>query len=254
MKILQVTPFYPPMAPGGVGKFADDLVHSLIEQKHKVTVITSSLGKNEIKKRDIIFLKSNFKVYNCPISFKLIPSILASDYDVIHVHSGAFFFPDIPSLLKLFRIIKKPAILTLHGVIRKYDLIGKNLVRFYYLILGGIISKGYSKIVVLTKADKEFLIKRGVKNEKISIIANGIDIIKYNIIKQKNILEKRYKIRNKKLILFVGRLNYQKNIMFFLETINQLLVPKSLTEVPGLKIPSIKTALVVFEPYTVESL
>jgi glycosyltransferase involved in cell wall biosynthesis len=74
-----------------------------------------------------------------------------------------------------------------------------------------------------TKSVHDYLVHNGVDEKKIYTLYNTIDIEKqrrafYELIDQRDFLRKKEDLENKKVLLFVGRLNKRKNFDFLCET------------------------------------
>lgn len=70
------------------------------------------------------------------------------------------------------------------------------------------------KFITLTNFHKNFLVQRGVNPKKIFIIPHGVDVEKFNETKNSKPLKTELAISNKKIVLFVGRLEKEKGIEY----------------------------------------
>lgn len=90
--------------------------------------------------------------------------------------------------------------------------------------LYNIIEKGADAIIVPGKKSFEYYLKRDIKKEKI-ITAPDASIIDYNskeIHKLKNSLIKKYGLKNKKVILYIGRLISRKGLTFLIDAVSKI--------------------------------
>jgi glycosyltransferase involved in cell wall biosynthesis len=91
MKILQVTPRYPPQS-GGVETHIKEISERLVERGHKVTVITADAGhegkrqerRNGVSVRRYRSIAPNGTMHFCP---QVAAAIRRSDADVVHAHN-----------------------------------------------------------------------------------------------------------------------------------------------------------------------
>jgi len=86
-----------------------------------------------------------------------------------------------------------------------------------------------SKVLAVSKKEKELLIKRGVNKKKITVVYNGIDLTPY--LQSVNIENKKNKLeidKNATIIGTVARLTPVKGIHFFIQSI-----PKILSQQPS---------------------
>jgi len=67
-----------------------------------------------------------------------------------------------------------------------------------------------SAITVVSSRLKDELVRSGVKSDKVSVILNGVDIERFKLLEKNSCREKLNIETDKKLILYVGRLSYEK--------------------------------------------
>ena len=93
----------------------------------------------------------------------------------------------------------------------------QNLKKLYDFVWGHKILKDASKLIAVTKAEKDQYIKRGLSEDKIEIIPNGIDVSEYETLPERGRFRKKYDIApNEKIILYLGRLHKRKGIDFLI--------------------------------------
>jgi glycosyltransferase involved in cell wall biosynthesis len=79
--------------------------------------------------------------------------------------------------------------------------------------ISGKIVKNASKVIALSQVEAEKYLKTGVPEEKIVVIPNGIDLLKYADLKPKGSFKKKFGIDDdKKIILYLGRIHKTKSI------------------------------------------
>lgn len=91
MKILQVTPRYPPQS-GGVETHVKEISERLVERGHRVTVVTADAGeggdrreeRNGVRVRRYRSLAPDGTMHVCP---QIAPVVRDSDADVVHAHN-----------------------------------------------------------------------------------------------------------------------------------------------------------------------
>lgn len=91
MKILQVTPRYPPQS-GGVETHVKEISERLVECGHEVTVVTADAGKkgkrqehrNGVRVRRYRSIALNDAMHVCP---QIAAAVRQSDTDVVHAHN-----------------------------------------------------------------------------------------------------------------------------------------------------------------------
>jgi 1,2-diacylglycerol 3-alpha-glucosyltransferase len=225
MKILMAAETFPPDV-NGAAIATERLAIGLAKLGHSVSIITSSQS-----------LKSS-SVTNGPLNIYRVPSVLINKAQGFRVSPGPLHFrifkqiidelkPDIihvnnPGLItqtaiRYSRKMKIPIIGSAHFM-------AENLAHYFHLPRGieRILSAGiwklyaniYNKldlIIAPTPATENLLRKAGVK-KKIVVLSNGIDLSKFNLINNADYLRKRLNLTKDPVILFVGRLEKEKQI------------------------------------------
>ncbi|MHA1250022.1 MAG: glycosyltransferase family 4 protein [Candidatus Helarchaeota archaeon] len=224
MRILIATKNYPPHF-GGVGKHVENLYNLLKKRNYDVKVLTlyekGSIKCNQFD--DLFRFSQNFKIFNTPISFKLIQFLIKNlkNFDLIHVHS-----PDLALFIsfvnKIFRM-NKPIIITMHGFPYKYNnLIEKLLIHSFFQIFGRFFLNN-ATIITAPNKKESFWLRKYTKLDKFIVVPNGVD-------------HKRFKPRNKKeckkilqipndnkiYLLFIGRLVFQKGVDILIKALHIL--------------------------------
>ncbi len=202
MKILHLVPKYAPSI-GGVETFLYDLVEEQ-RKKHRVEVLTTDLFsfkpfRRMIIKHDFDYVK-RFKAVNM---FPLLPYGLGSfslgmlkevlsieDFDIIHSHSYGYFTTWLGSLKKILKGSKH--------VIHTHSDPGKRY--FSKRFFDSLVSKFSlvaDKIITISDAEFQHLLRLGIKREKLAKVPLGLNIRRYKKVESKSHL--------RDFILFVGR-------------------------------------------------
>ncbi len=140
--------------------------------------------------------------------------------------------PFVPKMI--WEIIKfKPDIvmsLNLYGAHSYFCYLAKKIVKFPLVLIPCLhigskwvenpmiyrIMKFSDLIIVLTPYEKEFLVKKGISENKIAVIGVGIDSYKFNCCDGKNFRRKN-RLENEPIVLFVGRKVEGKGIETLIE-------------------------------------
>jgi len=218
MKIIKVSSFFWPVK-GGMENHLYYEGKELIKSGHDLQVFTSdSLRRGKIKRKFAII--DGIHVSRFPTWFKLsaftpicpslLKRILTEDYDILHVHSYRQFH-NFSVLLGKLR--GKPAVLSTHWPEYPKEARGflMNLfTKIYDVTIGPIILKSSDKLIVQTEAEKIWLQKKfRINAEKIEIIPPGIDK-NYLLQMDSNKFRKKFRIKEKNIVLCVGRLHKSK--------------------------------------------
>jgi glycosyltransferase involved in cell wall biosynthesis len=138
----------------------------------------------------------------------LIPGRFANhlkNYDIVHFHEADFSFPLFSSLTR------KPKILHLHGL-------DANFFKRYFLSRF-ILTHVADLYLSLTKCMKEELIDLGLDSDRIIVLPNGIDTEAFSPSKRE---------KQSDLILFVGRISFDKGLHILLRSLALLEKPTHL--------------------------
>jgi len=251
MKILQITPYFPPAwSFGGPVRHIYEISKFLVKHGHNVTVFTSNIcnpSQYYNKFHDYI---DGIEIYRFPIQCgykgywitpRLINKIFKMRPDIIHLHSFRNFQCDIGYLF--CKLKKIPYLLTAHGTIRaeeelssKFSL-SKLIRRFYDEFIGHHIIHDAARLICVTESEKWHFLSFNSNEDKISIIPNGINT-NYFQKNEKFGLEFRDKYNiHDKFILSVGRLNHLKGFDFLINAFGRLIN----------KFPEIKLVIVGYD-------
>ncbi len=203
---------------GGVEQVMHELAQRQVKQGHEVHVFCCDSDKNKrIKIKNQII--KGVHIHRFPYWFRLSlstfiwPSLLwrfKQDFDIIHTHVSGHAYIFFAGILSKFKKIKH--IHTTHCPWTGAEF--RPLVLRPFLFLNNIIFNKLSfrlidKIIAITPWELNILNEYVKDKKKIKVIPNGTDKILYKKIKNNN-FKKQNKIKEKKLVLFFGRLNPTK--------------------------------------------
>lgn len=205
MKIVQVSPTYPPNI-GGVQNVARDLSEGLAIKGHEIRVLTSDVGiggkKLKSKKNlKIKYLKGVEVAHTVIIPSLFIHLLTIARESVVHVHIAQAFAPEVvflASKIKKFRYVSH-----FHLDVDPSGKMGFLLPIYKQLILKRIL-KSSSKIVVLADVYRDFIKKEYGVLENIKVIPNGVN--------EKYFVKRRKDTKHRMNLLTVGRLSEQKDV------------------------------------------
>ena len=234
MRILQVSPEYPPNNLGGGGILVENLTRGLVQKNFEVTVISGYYPvegffdrpySQLLKKINIAWIpllptpKTGFQLKtimppNLLAFLKLLQIFIRGNFDVVHIHGFGHFFCDIVSIL--CRATHKQYVLTIHGFPKEPERRGgilEAIYRIYTKTMGRQLITHAVQNVVVSRSLLFELTKFFPENrKKTQIIHNTINLEAYFPIgsfKSKKLLEK-YDLIEKKIILCIGRLSANK--------------------------------------------
>jgi glycosyltransferase involved in cell wall biosynthesis len=193
-----------------------EVINELCNQGIRVVVI---LPKNKVFKPH-----KNLKVYYLPASFVwppfmfnflIIPYLFwlykKEKFDILRIHSP--YFAGLGGLFFKLFVKNIPLVVTYHHLEENKPL---------FDLINRIFITSWDTIIADSKFTKNTLIKKYYVNEKkVNIVYAGVEV-KYKAGSRKEELIRKYDLKNKKLLLFLGGLKSRKNIGFILKVIKSL--------------------------------
>ncbi|MGW4945527.1 glycosyltransferase family 4 protein [Actinoplanes sp. NPDC004185] len=210
MEIVQVVALYPPHL-GGQEAVVEQLA-TRQAQRHRVTVYTSDVGAaGQPRTQDRSGRAGSLRVVrlpaawlaNTPVMPGLVVRLLTHTPrpDVIHVHTGQAFVPEIVALAATLRRTRYVA--HQHLVLRPSGRLGRLLLPAYFRLVLGPVLRRADRVICLTAAMRDEVVHTfGVTPARVAVIANGVDTTGVPAAHRRRTDE----------LLFVGRLAVQKNI------------------------------------------
>lgn len=245
MKILIVTPVYPPYARGGGGVVVQALANGLAKEGHETTVISGYYPKKTLSERPHKNCEEEVEIIWIPLmkmmearypqlrgslppnspSLAFLKTIDYEEYDVIHLHGFGHLLVDYVNLVA--KNLRR--ILTIHAFpkyVEKHGGAGfplRLLYGIYYSTLGNHTLHSAEAITTVSAFTAEECVKRGISKDKIVVIENGIDLEKYRPVEYDEFEEKFHLGKEDLLILSIARVAWHKGFEFALEAIHKVM-------------------------------
>ncbi len=206
--------------PEGVQSYILNLIYSILDFDLKIALIGSCNDKRLLMNRLFNVIHVNGKSgYRFLINLLLkAPKLKISTSTIIHAQRPDTLLPFI-----LFHR-KNPKICTLHGFINKGIRMKKGLLTsIVYEFIEIIVLKHIDRIITVDIGTKEFYEKKypWIKS-KIILIEVGINTDLFIPMDKYKLREKYNLDREDKLVLFIGRLEKEKNLEFLINSFNEL--------------------------------
>ena len=211
--IIHVVSYYPPHL-GGMENCVAEISERLSEKKYRVLVYTSDIGYVERFKNfpslNVNYLKS-IEVAHTPIIFSLFFRLLFIPREsLIHLHISLAYVPEVTYLVSKIR--KTPYVAHIHLDVDPSGIFGFLLKPYKKYILVHVL-RNASRIICLTEAQRELMInKYKLLPNKVLVIPNGVG--------DDFSISKRKKINKISRLLFVGRIDSQKNIPLLINALS----------------------------------
>ena len=203
---------YPPRVVGGIARVVNDLSKRLIKDGHEVTVVTYREGNTpyyELDKGVNVYRVDNFMIkpnnfidWVMQLNFNMIAKvgeIIAKEgkFDVIHAHDWLVAY----------------AAKRIREANQKY--INDTEWMLTYESTEVIVNSNYMK----NELQRLF----GLPFEKINVVPNGVNNTNYSGIERDYDFRRRFAMDNEKIILFMGRLVYEKGVQHLIAAMPKIL-------------------------------
>ena len=258
MKVLLVTPEFPPISIGGGGVVYENLSKQLKLDGHQVTVIAGNFGNKELVGKVESVPVNNFHVNLVPLlpfprsskydvasytlptvrgTFHLIKEIIQSKNKVIHLHGYCHPMINITAIFCVF--LRKKYILTCHGLPKAPEnssITVKMLFKIYLQTIVKLMAKKAEAVTVVSTALTTECESKNLVNKKTIVIPNGPNTALTKVKpKLSSYIDKKYSLENKKVIFSVGRMTESKGFQFLIKAMRIVIskVPDALAVIAG---------------------
>jgi len=231
MKILQVAHVFKPLwESGGVARVAYEISKCLKAQGHELTVYTTNRSVYEVNLETnralhlegmSVYYFENLRKYfpwknppppPVPYHMPFIAMKEVKQFDIIHIHG----YRDLLTMI-IYHYAKKygiPYVLQAHSSL--HHMTKPHLKWIYDTLFGYRLLRDASKVVALSLVEADQYRGMGVPEGKIEVIPNGIDLSEYVNLPPKGFFKKFNVPEDKKVILYLGRINKNKGIDFLI--------------------------------------
>jgi teichuronic acid biosynthesis glycosyltransferase TuaC len=215
---------------GGIEKVVYEQSKRLLQKNFEPIVVTNRI---ETPKNYVVdginvecyeSLNTGFRLgipYSIPTVTSLATFLKAvKSSKIVHAHGH----PYLTSLIaaKLAKRYSKPFVLTQHNTFIEYDNIFDSIERLNDLAIGKETLKEADKIIAVSNATKDYVLSLGAKPEKVKVLHNGVDLVKFRPLagKRDEIRRKLGISKDAVVVLTVRRLVYKNGIDTLIETAN----------------------------------
>ena len=235
MKILMLTWEYPPRIVGGIARVVHDLSKRLIKDGHEVTVVTYKEGDVPYYENDkgvkvyrvdnYLIHPNNFIDWIMQLNFNLVAKaseIIQKEgkFDVIHAHD--WLVANAAKTLKTSFDI--PLVSTIHATEAGRNSGVHDETQRYINDTEWMLTYESTEVIVNSNFMKGHVQNLfGLPFDKINVVPNGINITAFNGIDRDYEFRRQYAMDNEKIILYVGRLVYEKGIQHLIAAMPKIL-------------------------------
>lgn len=235
MKILMLTWEYPPRVVGGIARVVYDLSRTLLKDGHDVTVVTYKEGDAPYFEDDkgvkvyrvdnYMINPNNFIDWIMQLNFNLVAKaneIIGKEgnFDVIHAHDWLVAYAA-KTLKNSYNI---PIVATIHATEAGRNSGIHDETQRYINDTEWMLTYEASEVIVNSNYMKNELQRLfGLPYEKINVVPNGVNLNLFNGVERDYNFRRRFAMDNEKIILFMGRLVYEKGIQHLISAMPKIL-------------------------------
>ena len=235
MNILLISATFFPRKFGGVTLFSYKLAKNLLGRGHEVTVYTTDVNDKNSRHSDVRGVKdieglkvryfrnfNNSLAYNnlyLPIGMISTMKKKINNFDVIHIND----FRSLLSIIVHHYSLKNrvPYVLEVNGGVQPFGQ-KQGLKKIFDKLSGYRILIDASRLIAGCETEINELKDMGVDNAKIVLIPPFYDIEAFSRLPPSGQFKRKFDIKEKHIILFLGRMHKIKGIDFLVESFNQL--------------------------------
>ena len=235
MKILMLTWEYPPRIVGGIARVVHDLSKRLIKDGHEVTVVTYREGNLPYFENDKgvkVYRIDNYNInpmnfidWIMQMNFNMVAKaseLIAKEgeFDVIHAHDWLVGYAA-KTLKQSYNI---PIVATIHATEAGRNSGIHDETQRYINDTEWLLTYEASEVIVNSNYMKNELQRLfGLPFEKINVVPNGVNLTTYSGVERDYDFRRQYAADNEKIILYVGRLVYEKGIQHLIAAMPKIL-------------------------------
>ena len=236
MKILMLTWEYPPRIVGGIARVVHDLSKRLIKYGHEVTVVTyrdnadvpeyeNDKGVNVYRVDNYMIHPNNFIDWIMQLNFNMLSKATEiinkeGGFDVIHAHDWLVTYAA-KSLKNAYDI---PIVATIHATEAGRNSGIHDETQRYINDTEWLLTYEATEVIVNSNYMKNEIQRLfGLPFDKINVIPNGINLSNFTGIERDYDFRRQYAMDNEKIILYVGRLVYEKGVQHLIAAMPKIL-------------------------------
>jgi len=235
MKILMLTWEYPPRIVGGIARVVHDLSKRLIKDGHEITVVTykegdlpefeNDKGVKVHRVENYMINPNNFIDWIMQLNFNMISKvnkIIAEEgkFDVIHAHDWLVAY----AAKTIKDSFDMPLVSTIHATEAGRNSGIHDEVQRYINDTEWMLTYESTEVIVNSNFMKNDLQRLfGLPFEKINVVPNGINLNNFTNVERDYDFRRKFAADNEKIILFLGRLVYEKGVQHLISSMPKIL-------------------------------
>ena len=258
MRVLMVTPEYPPKHVGGGGIVYKSIAREFRRLGHEVTVLAGDFSNRSLIGKinyvndggvNVFFLPltpaprtKNVNLATCTpptisaLAF-LTYKLARGTYDIIHLHGVGHPLIDIAAILCM--VFRKHYVFTCHGIPKspeKAGLIFHSVFKAYLAMLERFVVGKAKALTAVSHSLLEECVRKGLISRRMVVIPNGPNPDLNNM--EPKLIEKvegKHSLTSKKLIFSVGRLAQTKGFQYLIRAMPHVIskIPDAIAVIAG---------------------
>lgn len=222
--IIHVAAYYPPRL-GGLERVAQNLAEMLAERRDvEVVTTTCGMGASPAATGPSRLRVNRFpavEVAHTPLSVRLVLRLLAAPRRaIVHVHVAQAFLPEVVWLTSAIR--RRPYVVHFHLDVDASGRLGRLLPLYKRFVMGPVLRRAAAVLALSPQQAESIVARHGVRSDRITIMPNGVDEAFYSAGRGRPAAEAPLRL------LFVGRLDAQKNVRRLLDAMPHVAAPVEL--------------------------
>ncbi len=224
MRILNVNCIIDQKSGGGTAERTLSMSKALLKRGHEVTVLSNDIGSvHPIVNKDV----TRLILIPCWSQRFFIPKISSRLYSTIKKEVSQ---SDIVQIMSHWALINALVFLVCKQQNKEYlfcpagalNIFGRSkfLKQIYNILIGNRILRGAKRIIAITENEAKEISTKGVSQKRIVVIPNGIHPDAFSA--QPNDFRQKYQLPDKRLVLYLGRLNRIKGPDLLLQAVDLL--------------------------------
>lgn len=226
---------YPPRIVGGIARVVHDLSHKLVKDGHEVTVVTykdgdcpeyeDDKGVKVYRVNNYMISPNNFIDWIMQLNFNMVAKATEiinkeGKFDCIHAHDWLVAY----AAKTLKNSYEMPIVSTIHATEAGRNSGIHDETQKYINDTEWLLTYESTEVIVNSNYMKcELQRLFGLPFEKINVVPNGINLNNFFGIEKDYDFRRQYAMDNEKIILYVGRLVYEKGIQNLISAMPKIL-------------------------------
>jgi glycosyltransferase involved in cell wall biosynthesis len=244
LKITFVIPyFYPAWQYGGQPRSAYELARALVKRGHHVKVLTTDSagqqrllpGRRDVDGIEVIYYRniSNWlafkkRIFGPMSMFREMKAQLAGS-DILHIHElRSTLSVSAHAAAKALRI---PYVLSTHGGLKH---LGKHTAKKIFDTLWGMkILSEAAVVIAISPLEEQEVHALGRRPQRVAPLPNMVSASDYADLPAKGVFKEHWNLRDRRMILFLGRLHWIKGADILIKAFARIATPGAVLVIAG---------------------